>query len=99
MLAARLPRAGILVRVGPEGCLLSLRVAARDTCRGSPSMRGISTGGGHAHRLFTLRPGTGAGLAEAVRRANAAAALSVTRRGPATGPTAAELAAFLSAGG
>ena len=33
---------------------------------------------------------------EAARRANAAAAISVTRRGPATAPTAAELAQFLS---
>jgi sugar/nucleoside kinase (ribokinase family) len=33
----------------------------------------------------------------AARAANAAAALSVTKRGPATAPTAAELARFLAA--
>jgi sugar/nucleoside kinase (ribokinase family) len=33
----------------------------------------------------------------AARTANAAAALSVTRRGPATAPTAASLAQFLAA--
>ena len=39
----------------------------------------------------------GAREADAAREANAAAALSVTRRGPATAPTAAELASFLAA--
>jgi bifunctional ADP-heptose synthase (sugar kinase/adenylyltransferase) len=35
-------------------------------------------------------------LEEAVRRANAAAALSVTRAGPATAPTLSELESFLA---
>jgi sugar/nucleoside kinase (ribokinase family) len=39
----------------------------------------------------------GSSEAGAARAANAAAALSVTRRGPATAPTAAELTRFLAA--
>ena len=51
---------------------------------------------GAGDAVFLAALASGAGPAEAVRRANAAAALSVTRGGPATGPTAAELAEFLA---
>jgi len=73
--------------------------------RGSPpehvpgfAVEAVDTNGaGDTHTgVFLAALASGAGPAEAVRRANAAAALSVTRRGPATGPTAAELDAFLS---
>ncbi|WIB37124.1 hypothetical protein DEJ15_01645 [Curtobacterium sp. MCJR17_043] len=40
--------------------------------------------------------GRGAGLPDAVRRANVAAALAVTRSGPATAPTAEETDALLA---
>jgi sugar/nucleoside kinase (ribokinase family) len=100
MLAARLPRAGILVRVGPEGCLLSLRGSPPEHVPGFAVDAVDTNGAGDTHTgVFLAALATRAGPAEAARRANAAAALSVTRRGPATGPTAAELAAFLSAGG
>jgi sugar/nucleoside kinase (ribokinase family) len=96
-LAERLPRAGVLVRAGPDGCLLGGRgfVAAR-----VPGFRveAVDTNGaGDTHTgAFLASLASGVPVAEAVRRANAAAALSVTRRGPATGPTVAELEAFLS---
>ena len=57
-----------------------------------------STGAGDTHTGVLI-----AGLTEgldpvaAVRRANAAAAISVTRRGPATAPNRAELNRFLAA--
>lgn len=97
-LSARLPRAGIVVRAGPGGCLLAqpgspvrhvpgYRVAAVDT-----------NGAGDTHTgAFLAALSSGAGPVEAARRANAAAALSTTRPGPATGPTTAELARFLAA--
>jgi len=59
-----------------------------------------TTGAGDAHSGVFL-----AGLAAALppdaaaRRANAAAALVVTRPGPAVSPSRAELDAFLAAGG
>jgi sugar/nucleoside kinase (ribokinase family) len=59
-----------------------------------------TTGAGDAHSGVFLA-GLAAALspAGAARRANAAAALTVTRAGPATSPTRAELDLFLAAGG
>ncbi len=61
-------------------------------------MRAIdATGAGDAH-TGVLIAGLAAGLdpVSAARRANAAAALAVTRRGAATAPTRAEIDAFLA---
>ena len=89
---------GALVRTGPGGCWLGhdgtdpvhvpgFRVDVIDT-----------NGAGDAHAgAFIAALAGGADQAGAARTANAAAAMSVTRRGPATAPTAAELASFLSA--
>lgn len=55
-----------------------------------------SNGAGDAHvGAFLALLGRGASPYDAARGANAAAALAVTRRGPATGPTSDELAALL----
>jgi sugar/nucleoside kinase (ribokinase family) len=89
-------RADILVRAGADGCYLSrrsvesvhvpaLRVTAVD-----------STGAGDAHSgVFLAALADGHSPQEAVARANAAAALAVTRPGPATAPARAELDAWL----
>jgi sugar/nucleoside kinase (ribokinase family) len=96
-LAGRLPRAGILVRVGPAGCLLSPRGSPPGRVPGFAVEAVDTTGAGDTHTgVFLAALASGAGPAEAARRANAAAALSVTRRGPATAPTRAELAEFLA---
>ena len=96
-LARRLPRAGILVRTGPGGCLLGLRGSPPEHVPGFGVEAVDTTGAGDTHTgAFLATLASGAAPAQAARRANAAAALSVTRRGPATGPTAAELARFLS---
>ncbi len=77
-----------LYRTGAEACPVpGVPVAAVDT-----------TGAGDVHvaaLLAALADGTD--LPTALRFANRAAALSVTRRGPATGPTRAELAASAEA--
>jgi sugar/nucleoside kinase (ribokinase family) len=97
VLAGRLPRAGILVRVGADGCLLSLRGSPPEHVPGFAVEAVDTNGAGDTHTgVFLAALASGAGPAEAVRRANAAAALSVTRRGPAAGPTRAELAQFLN---
>ena len=59
-----------------------------------------TTGAGDAHAGVFLA-GLAAGLppADAASRANAAAALAVTRAGPAVSPSRAELDAFLARGG
>jgi sugar/nucleoside kinase (ribokinase family) len=56
-----------------------------------------SNGAGDAHGgVLVAALSRGASLVDAVRRANAAAALAVTSNGPATAPTAAETDAFLT---
>jgi len=92
-------RTRVLVRTGPGGCLIArpgdevvvvvvpgFQVEAVDT-----------NGAGDAHSgAFIAALAAGAADTAAARRANAAAALSVTRRGPATAPTREELARFLA---
>lgn len=85
---------GVVVRTGERGCVLALpgeppvpvptvRMAAVDT-----------TGAGDAHTgVLVASLAQGLPPLAALRRANAAAAIAVTRRGPATAPTAHELAA------
>jgi len=56
-----------------------------------------TSGAGDTHTgAFIAALAGGADEVDAARTANAAAALSVTRRGPATGPAAAELTRFLA---
>ena len=103
-LARRTGRAGVLVRTGPDGCLLAGPAAgpgagADGVVRvpGFPAAVVDTTGAGDTHTgVFLAALAAGAGPAAAARRANAAAAISVTRPGPATAPTAAELDRFLA---
>jgi len=88
---------GVLVRTGPGGCLLCHRGAAPVHVPGFQVAALDTTGAGDAHTgTFIAALAGGADEIDAARTANAAAALSVTRHGPATAPTAAELARFLS---
>ena len=97
-LAQRAGRRGVLVRTGPAGCLIGHRDRDPVTVPGFRVDVVDTNGAGDAHTgTFIATLAAGAGEVAAARAANAAAALSVTRRGPATAPTAAELAAFLAA--
>ena len=93
-------RGGVLVRTGPAGCLVG-RAGAADPVH-VPGFRVDvldTTGAGDTHTgTFIAALARGADALDAARTANAAAALSVTRRGPATAPSPAELARFLAAG-
>ena len=96
-LTGRLPRAGVLVRIGADGCLLGGRGFVAEHVPGFDVEAVDTNGAGDTHAgAFLAALSAGAPVTEAVRRANAAAALSVTRRGPATGPRGAELDAFLA---
>ncbi len=89
--------AGVLVRTGPAGCLLAWSATQPLAVPGFPVTELDSTGAGDTHTgAFIAALAAGADAPQAARRANAAAALSVTRRGPATAPNATELAQFLS---
>jgi len=96
--ALRAGQPGILVRTGADGCLLARPPAEPVHVPGFTVAVLDTNGAGDAHAgAFIAALAGGADEIDAARTANAAAALSVTRRGPATAPTAAELARFLSA--
>jgi sugar/nucleoside kinase (ribokinase family) len=91
------PAPGVLVRTGPDGCLLAFSATNPVAVPGFQVTELDSNGAGDTHTgAFIAALATGADARQAARRANAAAAFSVTRRGPATAPTASELAQFLS---
>ena len=106
-LARRTGQAGVIVRAGPSGCVLALRgPASAGAAKPGLSLGDIpapavtavdTTGAGDAHAGVFLA-GIAAGLTPpaAARRANAAAALTVTGAGPATSPSRAELDRFLA---
>jgi sugar/nucleoside kinase (ribokinase family) len=87
--------AGVVVRAGAAGCVVAH--GDRVTYVRTPDVTVVdTTGAGDAHSgVFLAALAAGLTPEEAARRANAAAALAVTRPGPATAPARAELDAFL----
>ncbi|MEO3742557.1 PfkB family carbohydrate kinase [Plantactinospora sp. B5E13] len=97
-LAERTGRAGVLVRTGPEGAVLAARHRVPVVAPSFPVTVLDTNGAGDAHvGAFAAALAGGLDPVDAVRRANAAAALAVTRRGPATAPTAEEIDELLGA--
>ena len=96
-LAGRLaPGAAVIVRDGPGGCLLARGHEVR-RIQGFPVRAVDTNGAGDTHcGVLAAELLRGATLEVAAYRANAAAALSVQRNGPATAPARAEIDAFLS---
>jgi sugar/nucleoside kinase (ribokinase family) len=86
-----------IVRDGPEGC--AVHVADSTTyVAGYPQKPLDTNGAGDTHTGALLAEvAAGTPWVEGCRRANAAAAIKVTRRGPQSAPTAAEVDAFLAA--
>jgi sugar/nucleoside kinase (ribokinase family) len=95
-LVARTSRANVIVRSGPDGCVLALRTG-EITPIPAPRVTPVdTTGAGDAHSgVFLAAIADGLTPEAAARRANVAAALAVTRPGPATSPGKAELDAWL----
>lgn len=92
-----LPDGGVvIVRDGPRGC--HLREQGRTTyLPGFPQTPVDTNGAGDAHTgVLVAERALGSGWREAAVRANAAGAIKVTRKGPATAPTRAEVDEFLS---
>jgi sugar/nucleoside kinase (ribokinase family) len=102
-LLRRTGQADVIVRAGPDGCVIALRPGPG--CEPGLSLSHVAapavtavdtTGAGDAHSgVFLAGLAAGLAVADAARRANAAAALTVTRAGAATSPTRAELDRFL----
>ena len=88
-----------VVRDGPEGC--AVRVADETTyVPGFPQTPVDTNGAGDTHTGALLAEvAAGTPWVEGCRRANAAAAIKVTRRGPESAPTAAEVDDFLATSG
>jgi sugar/nucleoside kinase (ribokinase family) len=86
-----------IVRDGPRGCFV--RAGGRTAyLRGYPQQPVDTNGAGDTHTgVLVAELARGADWLVAARRANAAGAIKVTRRGPATAPTAVEIDAFLAA--
>lgn len=88
----------VLVRDGERGALLALPGAPVQQFPSMPVEAVDSNGAGDAHGgVLSAALLRGTPLVDAVRRANVAAALAVTKAGPATSPTAAEIDAALAA--
>ncbi|WP_247255363.1 PfkB family carbohydrate kinase [Pseudomonas moorei] len=89
------PTVLMVVRDGPQGCWISQGAE----CRHVPGFKVDavdSNGAGDAHAgVFVAGLAQGLSAFDAARRANAAAALAVTRRGPATSPGTAEVDALV----
>ena len=97
-LLARGAAANVLVRAGAAGCYVAPLASADAVHVRAPEVAAVdSTGAGDAHAgAFLAALADGLPPLGAAARANAAAAFAVTRPGPATAPTRAELDAWLS---
>jgi sugar/nucleoside kinase (ribokinase family) len=90
---------GVIVRLGADGCVILAPGAEPGHVPGFAVEVLDSNGAGDAHvGAFLAALAAGQHPIAAVRRANACAALAVTRSGPATAPTAAEVDALLASG-
>ena len=102
-LVRRTGQADVIVRAGPDGCVVAVRLGRGPAPAMSlshvpaPAVTAVdSTGAGDAHSgVFLAGLADGLTVGDAARRANAAAALAVTRAGAATSPSRAELDRFL----
>lgn len=84
-----------IVRDGAEGCAVHAD-GETSYVPGFPQTPVDTNGAGDTHTGALLAGiASGADWVEGCRRANAAAAIKVTRRGPTTAPTSAEVATFL----
>jgi sugar/nucleoside kinase (ribokinase family) len=95
-LRGRMQRGGAIVRIGAGGCVVAQSEHDSETVPGFAVESVDTNGAGDCHvGAFAARLALGRPPLEAARWANAAAALSVTKMGPATGPTLLELEEFL----
>jgi sugar/nucleoside kinase (ribokinase family) len=95
-LRARLRRGGAIVRVGAEGCVVADSEFDATVVPGFTVASIDTNGAGDCHvGAFAAGLARGQSPVEAARWANAAAACSVTKAGPATGPTTRQLDEFL----
>jgi sugar/nucleoside kinase (ribokinase family) len=89
--------AGIVIRMGRNGCFVCLADGSGRALPGFPVEAVDTNGAGDAHiGAFVSALARGDGPFEAARYANAGAAISVTRPGGSSAPTDAEIRTFLN---
>lgn len=95
---AYLPEGAVaIVRDGAKGCALAVSGAEPVVVEGFPEKAIDTNGAGDTHTgVLAAERARGTGWVEACRRANAAGAIKVTRRGPDTAPTAAQIDHYLA---
>lgn len=87
---------GVIVRLGPDGCILAEAGKRPEHVQGYAVDVIDTNGAGDAHvGAFLAALAAGVSPPAAADRANAVAAIAVTRRGPASSPTREETDAFL----
>ena len=93
-----LPQGAVaVVRDGAKGCAVAQSGEPAVVVPGYPEKAVDTNGAGDTHTgVLVAERSKGTGWVEACRRANAAGAITVTRPGPSTAPTAAEIDAYLS---
>ena len=90
------PGAVSIIRDGAKGCALAVPGEEAVVVEGFPEKAIDTNGAGDTHTgVLAAEWAKGTGWVEACRRANAAGAIKVTRRGPAAAPTAAEIDHYL----
>jgi ribokinase len=98
LLLDRLRRGGVIVRLGARGCIVVTRDNEVMLAEGFSVEVLDSNGAGDCHvGAFAAFLMKGREPLSAAQWANGAAAMSVTKRGPATGPTLGELEQFVEA--
>jgi sugar/nucleoside kinase (ribokinase family) len=96
LIRARMTRGGVIVRTGADGCVVAESAKHSERVPGFGVEAVDTNGAGDTHvGAFAAQLAQGRTALDAARWANAAAAWSVTRPGPATGPTSDELIAFV----
>lgn len=91
------PGAVAVVRDGEQGCAVH-NDGVTSVVPGYPEAPVDTNGAGDTHTgVLLAEVAKGAAWPDACRRANAAGAIKVTRKGPTTAPTAAEIDAYLAA--
>jgi len=91
-LARSMPHAGVVIRLGPDGCLVLPPAGRVAEVPAFPVHAVDTTGAGDTHLgAFIAALARGDDPVAAAGRANAAAAISVTRIGPAAAPDAVEV--------
>ncbi len=91
------PGAVAVLRDGPRGCAVAEGDGGAVVVAGFPERAVDTNGAGDTHTgVLVAERAKGLAWVEACRRANAAGAIKVTRQGPATAPTAAEIDDYLA---